>query len=81
MLSLEEVRKRVENHIAGAQVEVADMTGGGDHLEIKVVASAFEGKSLVTRHRMVYSALGSSVGGEIHAARLVTQTPDESKRG
>ena len=79
MLSLEEVKKKVQDGIPTSKVRVVDMTGGGDHLEITVIAEAFEGKTLITRHRMVYSTLGAAVGGEIHAAKLVTKTPSEIK--
>lgn len=80
MVSLEEVRRKVEEHIPGSSVVVRDMTGGGDHLEIQVVADVFAGKPLLARHRMVYAALGEAVGREIHAAKLVTQTPGETRR-
>ena len=79
MLSLDEVKKKVLAQIPGAEVQVLDMTGEGDHLEITVISEEFQGKPLIKRHRMVYAALGQSVGGEIHAAKLVTRTPGEVK--
>lgn len=50
---------------------------GGGHYSVLIVAEAFHGRSLVERHRLVYEALGSMVGGEIHALGLKTLTPAE----
>jgi stress-induced morphogen len=59
--------------------EVHDYTGTGDHFEVRVVAPAFEGKSRVQRHQMVYAALGSAVDGQtIHALALQTLTPAQA---
>ena len=74
-----EIRTRIERAIPGAQVEVTDYTGGGDHFEVCVVAGAFEGKRLVERHQMVYAALGAAVDGQtIHALALKTLTPEQA---
>jgi len=74
-----EIRTRIEGAIPGAQVEVNDYTGGGDHFEVRVVAGAFEGKRLVERHQMVYAALGAAVDGQtIHALALKTLTPAQA---
>ncbi|HYC22204.1 MAG TPA: BolA family transcriptional regulator [Candidatus Bathyarchaeia archaeon] len=74
-----EIRTRIERAIPGAQVEVNDYTGGGDHFEVCVVAGAFEGKRLVERHQMVYAALGAAVDGQtIHALALKTLTPEQA---
>ena len=74
-----EIRTRIERAIPGAQVDVNDYTGGGDHFEVRVVAGAFEGKRLVERHQMVYAALGTAVDGQtIHALALKTLTPAQA---
>lgn len=78
MYTLEDIKRRVEEAIPGCEAEAHDMTGTGDHIELRVVATAFEGKGPVDRHRMVYSALGSAVGNEIHALALKTLTPKEA---
>lgn len=77
MFSPEVIQKAIEKAFPGSRAEVRDMTGGGDHFELKVVTQAFTGKGLVDRHRMVYAALGSAVGNEIHALALKTLTPEE----
>jgi len=58
-----------------AQVQVRDLTGGGDHFQALVVTPAFEGKSLVQQHQLVYAALGDLMKVQIHALALQTYTP------
>jgi acid stress-induced BolA-like protein IbaG/YrbA len=79
MFSPEKIQHIVEAALPGSRAAVRDLTGGGDHFELIVVAVAFEGKGPVDRHRMVYSALGSAVGNEIHALALKTLTPAEAE--
>jgi acid stress-induced BolA-like protein IbaG/YrbA len=74
-----EIQRQIETSIAGAEVDVHDYTGTGDHFEVRVVAAAFEGKSQVQRHQMVYAALGAAVDGHtIHALALKTLTPTQA---
>ena len=58
-----------------AQVTITDLAGDGDHYAARVVSTAFEGKSRVQRHKMVYQALGDRMGGELHALQLTTDIP------
>jgi len=37
------------------------------------VSAAFQGKSRVQQHQMVYEALGGRMGGVLHALALTTQ--------
>jgi len=57
-------------------VEVEDLTGGGDHLQVRVVSEAFAGLSRVRQHQLVYGALSRDVASEaIHALAVQTATP------
>ena len=40
---------------------------GKGHFQVDIVADAFEGKSLIQRHRLVYAALGDMMDTDIHA--------------
>ena len=71
MVSTEEVRRRIETGIAGAEAHVVDTTGGGDHFDVRVTAAAFSGLGLVDQHRLVYEALGDLMQ-DIHALSLKT---------
>lgn len=48
-----------------------------DHYEALVVSPAFDGKSLVAQHELVYDALGEHMTRDIHALELTTYTPTE----
>jgi stress-induced morphogen len=69
----QDIKRRIEAAIPGAQADVEDYTGGGDHFRAVVTAQAFEGLSRLQQHRLVYDALGSDVGGAIHALALQTR--------
>ena len=51
-------------------------TGAG-HFTVKIIAKAFEGKSLVERHRMVYEAISAMLETDIHALKIDAKTPAE----
>jgi acid stress-induced BolA-like protein IbaG/YrbA len=70
-----EVKRLIEQGLPGANVEVYDTTGGGDHFEALVVSDGFEGKSLIERHQVVYAALGDAMRARVHALALKTLTP------
>lgn len=78
MITPDEIQKRISEALPGSQVEVRDMTGGGDHYDVTVVAEQFEGKAPVARHRMVYAPLQDVLGGALHALKLETRTPAEA---
>jgi stress-induced morphogen len=75
MPSPEDIKQRIEASIPGARAEVVDYTGGGDHFRATVTAAAFEGRTRIEQHRLVYEVFGAEIGGAIHALSLKTQTP------
>jgi len=50
---------------------------GGGHYVVRIVSAQFAGKNTVTRHRMIYSAMGDLMKREIHALTLQALAPDE----
>lgn len=80
MISLEQVEAMIKAELPDAQVQVQDLTGGGDHLQAVVVSSEFAGKSLVKQHQMVYKAVQQALSSEaIHALAIKTYTPEDWK--
>jgi len=76
MVHPDQVRSAISQALPDARVEVEDLTGGGDHLQVTVVSSAFAGLSRVKQHQLVYGALRSELASEaIHALALQTSTP------
>jgi stress-induced morphogen len=77
MVHPDQVRSAISQALPDARVEVEDLTGGGDHLQVTVVSSAFAGLSRVKQHQLVYGALRSELASEaIHALALQTSTPN-----
>ncbi|MGQ4649309.1 BolA/IbaG family iron-sulfur metabolism protein [Lyngbya aestuarii] len=76
MINPEQVKAMITSELPDAQVEIQDLTGGGDHLQAIVVSAEFEGKSLVKQHQLVYGALQEALATEaIHALAIKTYTP------
>lgn len=74
MISSHEIKLWIEQGLANSQVEV---DGDGHHFAAKIISADFAGKDTLTRHRMVYTALGDKMQSKIHALSLQTATPDE----
>ena len=66
---------------AGLACEHLEVIGDGQHFQALIVSSAFDGKSRVQRHQLVYGALGDRMREEIHALSMRTLTPQEWKSG
>lgn len=56
----------------------AGTKSGGGHYHVHIVSSAFEGKSLVQRHQLIYKSLGDLMQHKIHALGINAFTPTES---
>jgi stress-induced morphogen len=80
MPSPEAIRARILATFPDARVDVTDLTGTQDHFQAVVVASAFDGKSRIEQHKLVYSALGELMNGAIHALALTTRAPGSDVR-
>ena len=66
----------IESALPGAEVEVLDETGQGDHLRAEVRASQFEGLSRLDQHRLVKAAVQERFeDGSIHALSVKTSVP------
>ena len=49
--------------------------GSESHFKVILVSKAFDGKNLVSRHRMVYQTLADELESRVHALALHTYTP------
>ena len=81
-MDTDEVERRIEAGIPDAEASVTlprvpDEDHEDAHFAAVVVSPAFEGKSLVEQHQLVYDALGDAMTEDIHALELKTYTPDE----
>ena len=71
-MAAQDIIRLIKEGIPGAEVEIEDMVGDGDHYAATVISPAFAGKSKVQQHQMVYGALGGRMGGVLHALKLTT---------
>lgn len=62
---------------AGLDCSVLEVDGDGRHFSALIVSPAFEGKTRVARHQIVYAALGERMREEVHALSMRTLTPAE----
>ena len=62
---------------SGKHVGHAGAKAGGSHFRLTIVSPRFSGKDQITRHRMVYEALGPLMHRDIHALAIRAFAPDE----
>ena len=67
-----EIEQLIKASLPDAQVEIIDLAGDNNHFSAHVISSAFEGKSRIQQHKMVYDALGDKMGGILNALALKT---------
>ena len=59
----------------------AGAKSGGGHYHVTIVSEAFEGKSLVQRHQLIYKAIGDMMKQQIHALGINAPSPSEETKG
>ncbi len=78
------IRERLEAAFDIESLEIIDEShkhaghasaGGAGHFIVNIVSNAFEGKSPVQRHRMVFDAVGDLMQSEVHALSIQADTP------
>lgn len=67
------IEQMIRNGLPDADVRVS--SEDNVHFEAVVTSPSFAGKTTLQRHRMVYAALGETMGREIHALALRTELP------
>jgi BolA protein len=89
-MSSEQIQNLLTDALAPEFLKVTDNTqahaghagiqqSGGGHFHVDIVADAFEGKSLVQRHQLIYQALGDLMKQQIHALGIDASTPQENQ--
>jgi len=73
----ENVAELIRAGLPGATVHV--QSEDDTHFAALVVSADFAGKRSIARHQMVYGALGSLMGREIHALSIEALTPEEAR--
>ncbi len=71
VLELEDESARHAGHLGARE------RPGAGHYNLFIVSAAFEGKSRIARHRLVYEALGELMQKAIHAVKIDARAPSE----
>ncbi|MGD8326659.1 MAG: BolA family transcriptional regulator [Sphingomonadales bacterium] len=71
-----DIERMIKEALPDAKVTIQDLAGDGDHYAAQVVSKAFEGKTRIKQHQMVFEALQGRMGEQLHALTLQTSTPD-----
>ena len=72
MTTKKEVINLISKKLPNSKVYIENIKGN-DHLQVTVIASEFNGLSLIKQHQLVYSALKEELASEaIHALSLKT---------
>lgn len=86
----DQIKKILNDALAPERIEIIDNSAahaghagaqsGGGHFHVTIVADAFENKSLIQRHQLVYKALGDMMKQQIHALGINALTPTEDSK-
>jgi stress-induced morphogen len=68
-----EIETFIKDAFPDADVAMTDLAGDDNHWAAVVTSAAFQGKTRVQQHQMVYAALKGNMGGVLHALQLTTQ--------
>ena len=74
----ERIAELIRAGLPGASVRVE--SDDNVHFAARIVAAHFAGLRAIARHQLVYKALGSLMGREIHALSIEALTPDELQK-
>ncbi len=83
----EQIRDKLTRALNPQRLDIVDQShrhaghvgaspAGETHFDLVIVAAAFEGRSRVERHRMVYRILAEELAGPVHALSIEARTPD-----
>ena len=85
---VEMIRERLTSTLQPTELKIIDESAGhaghagaasgGGHFIVNIVAAAFNDKTLIQRHRLVYDAVDDIMHREIHALSIQAKTPEES---
>ncbi|MCP3689809.1 MAG: BolA/IbaG family iron-sulfur metabolism protein [Gammaproteobacteria bacterium] len=71
----EKIQQLIEQGMAS---EVVEVNGSEGKYVAEVVSTAFEGLTLIKRHKMVYACVNDEItSGALHALTIVAKTPAE----
>lgn len=77
-MTTDQIKQRILDIFTDGYVEVTDLTGTSDHIQVLVVSNKFSGQSRIQRQRMVMDVFQPELKtGEVHALTIRAVTPAE----
>ena len=76
-MSSDQIRAFIVDAFPDASIEIKDLAGDNDHFAATITSMAFQDKTRIQQHQMVYEALQGHMGTSLHALSLKTQIPKE----
>lgn len=77
-MTTDQIKQRILESFTDGHVEVVDLTGTSDHIQVLVVSTKFQGQSRIQRQRMVMDVFAPELKtGEVHALTIRAITPNE----
>jgi BolA protein len=84
---LQAIRERIENALQPESLSIEDeghlhvghegAKDGRGHFRVMVVSEAFDGLTMIQRHRAIYDALGDLMATDIHALAIDAYSSNE----
>lgn len=72
-MSAPDIENCLKQNIPDAEISIVDTRGDGDHYALTITSAAFQGKSRIQQHQLVYEALGGRMGNQLHALSITTK--------
>ena len=67
-----ELEEMIKEAFPDAIIVLEDSQGDNNHYSARICSKAFNGKTKIEQHKMVYKALKGKMGNELHALQLET---------
>ena len=77
-MNLKEIESMIKEALPDAIIDIHDLAGDGNHYSATVISSAFNGKSKIEQHKIIYNSLKGKMGNELHALALKTKEKNGS---
>ena len=74
-IAKEKLEEILRQSFPDATIEITALVDDGDHYSVAISDEIFAGKNRVAQHKLVNSALGKILGGELHALQVKTSAP------
>ena len=69
----QQISAAIKNAFPDAEFDLSNFVPEGDHFELKIKSSKFNGLTMINQHKLVYAALGELLkDGTVHALKLKT---------